>query len=312
MRGFFDSTQYDLVASYAPADSHLVMQIATRLREAGVRAWFAFSDMPVGMPWIEAMLEALNAARVIVQFIGSTEYSRHERAFVLYESGMAAERYLRSRTDTTIIPVLLPGAGSSVIPESLRNVSYIALEDSTSEMLDRLVALLCMRVSEINQGQPRARIFLCHAKEDDERVKALFLQLRDQGFDPWYDKNKLDVGDRWEEEIISAIENSDFFAICLSPIAVTKRGFIQKEIRTAIREFQRRAFDWAFLLPIRFEDCEVPKIRIDENTTLESIQWADLFPGDKVAFDRFAKGVWKQWNLRNKSDLQIGLQGDPR
>ena len=126
--------------------------------------------------------------------------------------------------------------------------------------------------------------------------------LQTEGFDPWYDKEKLDVGDLWEDEIAAAIGNTDFFAICLSKTAVTKRGFIQKEIRTAIGEFQRRAFDLAFLLPIRFEECDVPNIRIDENTTLKSIHWVDLFPGETDAFKRFVRGVRKQWDRQRNAE----------
>jgi hypothetical protein len=150
----------------------------------------------------------------------------------------------------------------------------------------------------LEKSSPRPMIFLCHAKEDDERVADLFHRLSDQGFEPWYDKEKLDVGDRWENEIISAIEKSDFFAVCLSRKAVKKEGFVQKEIRTAIRQYQLGSFDLAFLLPIRLEECEVPDIRIDENTTLRSVQWADLFHNDDRAFDRFVSGIWKQWKRK--------------
>lgn len=296
MRGYYETSELDAVISYTPEDRYLVTQIAEALREAGARVWFDDWNMIAGMDMMQAQVQALEATRIVFLFVGSSRYSKAQRAGVGYESSIAGARYLRASEEAVmVLPILLPSATPSDLPDYLLGRSYIALENPEQAEIERLVALLCMRVSEIRGERQRAKIFLCHAKEDDARVEALFLALRDEGFEPWYDKEELDVGDNWEEEIITAIERTDFFAICLSQVAVTKRGFVQKEIRSAIREFQRRAFDLAFLLPVRFEECQVPNIRIDENTTLGSIQWADLFYDDTRAFQRFVKGVRKQW-----------------
>ncbi|MEA2602224.1 MAG: hypothetical protein QOF89_3216 [Acidobacteriota bacterium] len=295
MRGYYEVSDLDAVISYTPDDRDIVAQIAKALRGAGLHVWFDYWNLIPGMDLMRAQMEALEATRVVLTFVGSSKYSREQRAWVKYEASVAGARYLRSRDAITVIPILLSDARPSDLPAELSSLSYIALENSSHAEIDRLVALLCMRVGEVTGKRRLPRIFLCHAKEDDERVAVLFSMLREEGFDPWYDKERLEVGDRWEEEISAAIESTDFFAICLSQASVTKRGFVQREIRTAIREFQRRAFDLAFLLPIRFEECQVPDIHIDENTTLRSIQWADLFPGDTRSFKRFVKGVQKQW-----------------
>jgi TIR domain len=79
------------------------------------------------------------------------------------------------------------------------------------------------------------------------RVERLYFDLRDRGLDPWYDKEKLIVGDHWEDEIIEAIRQSDFFAIFLSQVSARKRGFIQREIRIAIREYQRLPYGTVYL-----------------------------------------------------------------
>jgi hypothetical protein len=139
------------------------------------------------------------------------------------------------------------------------------------------------------------------SREDKRRVDELYFMLKDEGFDPWYDKENLVVGDRWREEILQAIEQSDLFAIFLSKKAIRKTGFIQKEIRTAAREFQRRPQDIAYLLPVRLEDCDVPLVRLDENTVLADLQWVDIFEGDRDALHRLADGVWKQWKKRQSA-----------
>lgn len=291
--------EYDAVISYAPNNRDIVTLIAKRLRDAGLRVWFDMWDLLPGRSWVESTLRALEETRVVLLLIGEKDYTPEERSWVSYESSVAAHYHLRSRRDMITLPVLLPGASPSNMPPEVAGLAYLALENSSDESLTRLVSLLCMRVAPLVRVDSRPKIFLCHSKQDDERVSQLFYGLRDEGFDPWYDKEKLDIGDRWEDEILAAIENTDFFAMCLSEKAVGKEGFLQKEIRTAIRAFQSRAFDLAFLLPIRLEECEVPNIRIDENTTLRSVQWADLFLNDERAFERFVAGIWKQWERKN-------------
>jgi hypothetical protein len=48
---------------------------------------------------------------------------------------------------------------------------------------------------------------------------------------------------------------------------------------------------WAFLLPIRLENCDVPDIRIDEMTSLQSIQMGRSVRSDERSFSRFTNGV---------------------
>ena len=47
----------------------------------------------------------------------------------------------------------------------------------------------------MTENEPR--IFLCHAHEDKERVKALYHQLKKAGYHPWLDKYDLLPGQKW-------------------------------------------------------------------------------------------------------------------
>ncbi len=51
-------------------------------------------------------------------------------------------------------------------------------------------------------GQPstRDRVFLCHSSGDKPRVRALYEQLRRDGFNPWLDEKDLLGGQKWEDE----------------------------------------------------------------------------------------------------------------
>ena len=183
-----------------------------------------------------------------------------------------------------------PALDESALPPMFRGMLWTA---DASQLLKVITGS-----SEESTGQLRAnvpKVFLCHAKEDDSHVESLYFRLREYGIDPWYDKKKLTVGDRWEQEIVAAIANTDFFAICLSPNSVTKIGFIQRELKLAVKEYQRRPEQFAFLLPVKLAPCDVPATKLDDNTTLADLQWIDVFQCDEPSVLRFADDIKKQF-----------------
>ena len=80
----------------------------------------------------------------------------------------------------------------------------------------------------------RLKVFLCHASGDKPAVRELYHRLRAAGFDPWLDEENLLPGQDWQLEIPQAVRSSDAAIVCLSTRAVTKRGYVQKEIRYAL------------------------------------------------------------------------------
>jgi serine/threonine protein kinase len=118
-----------------------------------------------------------------------------------------------------------------------------------------------------------AQIFLSYIREDESAVKDLYQRLSDAGFKPWMDRRDLLPGERWETRIQKVIRDSDFFLACLSVNAVSKRGFLQKEINDALDIWQQKLESDIFLIPARLEKCEVPE-------RLRQFQWVDLFEED--------------------------------
>lgn len=135
-------------------------------------------------------------------------------------------------------------------------------------------------VKNFQVKQPQ--IFLCYAREDEERVKNLYQRLSDEGFKPWMDKKDILPGELWENAIRKAIRGSDFFVACLSVNSVDKRGFLQKEIKYALDIWQEKLEDDIYLIPVRLEDCEVPE-------DLHKFHWVDLFEND--GWERLVKAI---------------------
>jgi len=110
------------------------------------------------------------------------------------------------------------------------------------------------------------QIFLCHASEDKERVRAFYERLKSEGFNPWLDEENLIPGQNWEDEIPRALKASKAVIIFLSNVSVHKRGFVQREFKLAYTALQEIPEGQIFVIPIKLDDCDVPNM-------FKSLQW---------------------------------------
>ena len=113
------------------------------------------------------------------------------------------------------------------------------------------------------------KVFLCHASTDKPKVRELYRYLKKRGIQPWFDEEDLVGGQDWQVEIPKALATSDAIIICLTKNSVDKEGYIQKEIKFALDKALEMPEGRIFLIPVKFEDCEVP-------FTLSRYQWVDL------------------------------------
>jgi hypothetical protein len=101
----------------------------------------------------------------------------------------------------------------------------------------------------------RRKLFICYALEDREKASKLYSALVDRGHEPWMDKESLLPGQDWALEIRRAIRSADYFLACLSRASVSKRSFLQKEIRLAFEILEEIPPGEIYLIPIRLEPC---------------------------------------------------------
>ena len=80
----------------------------------------------------------------------------------------------------------------------------------------------------------KLKVFLCHSKDDKPKVRKLYKRLIADGLDVWLDEERLVPGHNWDYEIRKAMRETDVVIACLSNNAVTKAGYVQKEIRQAL------------------------------------------------------------------------------
>lgn len=113
------------------------------------------------------------------------------------------------------------------------------------------------------------KLFISYASEDIDEAQTLYRDLTDANLNPWIDKNDLVAGTNWSDELTKNIQNSDIFLALISSSSTTKRGEVQREIRIALTEFEKRLDDDIFIIPIRLDDSEAPE-------KLKKYQWLDF------------------------------------
>lgn len=137
------------------------------------------------------------------------------------------------------------------------------------------------------QPQNRPRVFVAYAVEDLKFARRLCASLESAGCAAWLDKDKLLPGQNWPRALERAIENSDAFLACFSPRSIAKRGQFQSELRYALDCARHLPLDHLFVVPVRFEPCEVPR-RISDQ-----VQYVDLFPDWDRGLKRILRAVRK-------------------
>jgi hypothetical protein len=131
----------------------------------------------------------------------------------------------------------------------------------------------------------KPKIFISYAKEDVEIAKRLYHDLKNKGLSPWLDIEELLAGQNWRVEINEAIKNSDYFLAILSSNSITKKGYVQKELKVALElldEFPQSAI---FIIPVRVDECNPVESK------LLNIQWADLFPDYESGLNKIVKSI---------------------
>jgi hypothetical protein len=123
----------------------------------------------------------------------------------------------------------------------------------------------------------RLNVFLCHSSDDKPAVRRLYHRLRADGVQPWLDEENLIPGQDWQFQIPIAVRTSDIVIVCLSQYSVSKTGYVQKEIKSALDVADEQPEGKIFIIPVKLEECEIPE-------RLRRWQWVNLF--DDKGYER--------------------------
>jgi TIR domain len=102
-------------------------------------------------------------------------------------------------------------------------------------------------------------VFVSYAREDRKQAREIYLQLVKAGFSAWIDETELAGGENWEVRIRDTISSSRVFLACLSSRAVSKRGYVQAELKQALKVLELVPEEFVFIIPVRLDPCTVPR-----------------------------------------------------
>ncbi|MCP4353231.1 MAG: cold shock domain-containing protein [Desulfobacterales bacterium] len=102
------------------------------------------------------------------------------------------------------------------------------------------------------------RPYICYSPDDESDVRELYLRLKSDGIEPWFDKEKLVAGQDWKMEKKKAIRESDVVIVCLSHNS-NKSGYVHKEIMDALDIAYQQPKGTIFIIPVKLNKCETPE-----------------------------------------------------
>ena len=146
-------------------------------------------------------------------------------------------------------------------------------------------------VSEDSNKLPGPKIFLNYATPDVEKVAEIDEFLLSVGMESWFAPRCITPGEQWKAAIQTAIQQSDFFIVCLSSNSVDRIGFLQKEIKTALEVTAEMPDGYIYLIPLRLENCHIPG-------TLRHFHFLDWF--EAKARDKLLWAIHKGIEKRHK------------
>lgn len=112
--------------------------------------------------------------------------------------------------------------------------------------------------------------------------------------DPWLDSECLLPGSNWKNAIDESIRKSDFFVAIISNNSVTKRGYVQKELKIALDVLNEIQSNDIFIIPLRLNECEV------QESSLKSLHYVDLFPSWSDGLNKVRRSInFRQKRLAN-------------
>lgn len=94
------------------------------------------------------------------------------------------------------------------------------------------------------------RVFISYSRRDLTFVERLAKDLQAAGLETWYDLSGLEVGTRWGKEIQTAIQQSQFFLVVLSPNSIESE-WVEKEFLYANSLKQK-------IIPLLIAPCNLP------------------------------------------------------
>jgi hypothetical protein len=133
-------------------------------------------------------------------------------------------------------------------------------------------------------GSPcRGHVFISYVREDSAEVDELQRVLDAAGVPVWRDTASLWPGEDWRAKIREAItQDALAFIACFSSRSAARQTTHQnEELLLAVEQLRSRRPNDPWLIPVRFDNCDIPDLDLGLGRTISSLQCADLFGANR-------------------------------
>jgi hypothetical protein len=121
-------------------------------------------------------------------------------------------------------------------------------------------------------------VFISYVREDGRSVDELQEALESVGIRVWRDTRDLWPGENWRAKIRNEIsKNALVFVACFLHRSLARIvSYQNEELALAIEQMRLRRPGQPWLIPVRFDDCDIPELETGGGGTLAAIQRADF------------------------------------
>jgi hypothetical protein len=104
------------------------------------------------------------------------------------------------------------------------------------------------------------KVFLNHARKDNDLARELRLKLEPEGFSVWTAEDQVFPGDNWAKKVAKALEDSDLMVVLLTPRSFESE-FLRQNVQFALgsKKYAERVFS-VFVGPTMDAGKDVPWI----------------------------------------------------
>ncbi|WP_349956949.1 TIR domain-containing protein [Rhizobium sp. ZPR3] len=162
-------------------------------------------------------------------------------------------------------------------------------------------------------------VFVSYTAADRERVSPIADWLVGAGIDVWMDFKRLKAGQNWDYEIRRALDQATVIVVFLSDKSVTKRGYVQREIKLALEKAEEKLIDDIYLIPVLLDDeVSVPReirsvqfIRLSDESFQESLLDAIKHQLERVgvAIETAQNNSAVKWSFYTHHEFRDGIPG---
>ncbi len=113
-------------------------------------------------------------------------------------------------------------------------------------------------------------VYISYAREDQDLAGRIYSDLKSAGFKPWMDAKDILPGQNRDHTIRKAIKESRYFLALMSGNSVTERGYVHREMKIALDNFNEFKENSVYIIPVSLDGTRAG----DE--ALESLEYVDL------------------------------------